>query len=80
MANSVTVALQGAFTDHLNNVVGMLTPAQLTTKYPAATLKTATKDFGFHFQGHTVNFLKGVPVMCAANLLAALAAASAPVV
>lgn len=80
MANSVTISLQGGFTDHSNNVVGMLTPAQLTAKYPSATLKTPTRSFNFHFQGHTVAFTQGRPVMCQPDLLAALTAASAPVV
>lgn len=80
MANGVTVGLVGGFADHSNNVVGLLTAAQLTTKYSGQTLKTPSVSFSFPFKGHTINFLAGVPTMCAADLLAALTAASAPVV
>jgi hypothetical protein len=80
MANSVTTPLQGGSSDHENNVLGLLTPAQLTAKYPGLTLKTATKSFAFPFKGHTVHFAKGIPVMCAPDLLAALIAASAAVI
>jgi hypothetical protein len=80
MPNSVTTPLQGGSTHHDSQVLGQLTPAQLTAKYPGLTLKTATKSFAFPFKGHTVHFSKGIPVMCAPDLLAALISASAAVI
>lgn len=80
MANSVTQSLAGTFSHHVNNVLGQLTPAQMAATYPALTAKTATRSFSLPFNGHTVFFEKGRPVMCDAGLLAALASASAPVV
>lgn len=80
MANSVTTPLQGGFTDHSNNVVGQLTASQMSAKYAGLTQKTPTKNFTFNFLGQHITFEKGHPVMCAANLVAALTAAAAPVV
>jgi hypothetical protein len=80
MANSVTISLPTTFPDHSSSVIGQLTAAQIVAKYPSFTAKTATKSFSFPFNGHIVSFLKGAPVACAPDLLAALTAAGAPVV
>lgn len=80
MANSVTISLPTTFPDHSGSVLGQLTAAQLSTKYPGFTTKTATKSFSFPFNGHTVHFLKGSPVLCSADMLAALTAAGASVI
>jgi hypothetical protein len=81
MANSVTTPLQGGgYSHHVSNVLGQLTSAQLVTAYPSLTQKTPTKSFSFPWNGHTMNFIKSVPVMCETTLAAALAAAGAPVV
>ena len=57
-----------------------LTPAQVKTKFGAGNTKTASVNFSFPWQGSHINFRKGVPVVITdATLLAALAAAGAPV-
>lgn len=65
--------------NHANGVVGAYSPAQITAAYGAGNVKTASKNFVFHYRGHSVTFHKGVPVVVDAGLAAALAAASAPV-
>lgn len=80
MANSVTVPLQGGYPHHVANVLGLLTSAQLSTAYSGSTVKTATKDFSMPYKGHVVGFNRGQPVVCDAAMVAALAAAGAPVV
>lgn len=66
--------------DHANGVTGSQTPATLATKYGAGNIKTASKNFTIHYRGHSVHFVKGVPVVVDVGLAAALAAISAPVV
>lgn len=61
-------------------VLQELTPAALVAKYGAGNVKTPTKNFSIKFGNGHVNGLKGIPIVCDAALLAALAAASAPVV
>ncbi|MFC4526408.1 hypothetical protein ISN76_12950 [Dyella halodurans] len=57
-----------------------LTAAQLTTKYGAGNIKTPTKNFSINYKGQHLVGYKNIPIVCDAPLLAALAAAGAPVV
>lgn len=63
-----------------NGSLAQLTGTQLGTLYGAGNVKTPTKDFTLNYKGHHVQFFNGVPVVCDAQLLAALTAISAPVV
>lgn len=63
-----------------NGVLQELTPAQASTVYGGGNIKTPTKNFTLNYKGMHVNGFKGVPLVCDAALLAALAATSAPVV
>lgn len=60
-------------------VIGNLTPAQVVTTYGAGNVKTASKNFVFHYKGHSISFPKGVPIPVDPGLAAALLAANAPV-
>lgn len=58
-----------------------LTAGQVSTKYGSGNVKTSSVDFTFTWKGQHIQFRKGVPVVITDTaLLAALAAAGAPVV
>ena len=65
---------------HAAGVTQSLTLAQINALYGAGNVKTATTSFTFSRNGHYVNFSKGRPVFCDADLLAQLSALGAPVV
>lgn len=62
-----------------NGTVGSLSAAQVNAAFGAGNCRTSSRNFAFHYKGHTINFLKGVPVPADAGLAAALTAAGAPV-
>lgn len=64
----------------INGVHQELTPAQAATAYGAPNVKTPTKNFTLNYKGMHLNGFKGIPIVCDAALLAALAATGAPVV
>lgn len=56
-----------------------LSAAQMTTKYGAGNLKTPTKDFTVHVDGHVFTGRKNVPFVTTPEMLAKLLAAGAPI-
>jgi hypothetical protein len=62
-----------------NGAVSALSAAQVNTAFGAGNCRTSSKNFAFHYKGHTINFPKGVPVPVDAALAAVLTAAGAPV-
>ena len=64
---------------HTAGVTQSLTVAQMNTLYGAGNVKTATSSFSFARNGHYINFIKGRPVFCDADLLTQLSALGAPV-
>lgn len=63
-----------------NGQIQELTAAQLTTKYGPSNIKTPTKNFVLNYRGAHMTCRKGIPIVCDAALLIALAAIGAPVV
>lgn len=64
---------------HAPGAIGLDTPAQVIAQFGAGNVKTASKDFVIHFRGSPIHFRKNIPVVCSAELIAALTAANAPV-
>lgn len=64
---------------HTGGVTQSLSAAQMNTLYGSSNVKTATSSFTFSRNGHYINFSKGRPVFCDADLLTQLSALSAPV-
>lgn len=65
--------------NHSNGTVGNLTPAQVTATYGSGNVKTASRTFSIHYNGHVVTFPKSVPVVVDAKLAAYLTAGGYPV-
>lgn len=66
-------------TNVVNGVIQEQTAAQISAQYGAGNVKTASRSFAINHKGLHVNFFKGMPVVCDAALIAALAATGAPV-
>ena len=73
----------GAATTVPNVIHGVqqeLAPGAVAAAFPQNTIKTPTKNFSIVYQGLHINGTKNIPLVCDAQMLAALAACAAPVV
>lgn len=62
-----------------NGVISNLSASDMSARFGAGNIKTASAPFVIHHRGHTIAFAKGVPMVVDAALASALTAANAPV-